>query len=193
MDKALTRTARYLGLGGAASIVFGVIVLVWPGISLVALTALFGAFAFVYGTFAVGGGLTLIAHKSTEWVPYMLGGVAGILIGVVTYLHPGVTVLALTYLVAAWAFVIGVVEIMAAIDLWGQVPGTPWMAVGGAMSVVFGVLVAFWPGAGLMAILWLIAFYAILGGILRLVASYRIHQFHTEVKSAIGGIQPTAG
>lgn len=193
MDKALTRTARFLGVGGAAAIVFGAIVLLWPGISLVALTALFGAFAFVYGTFAVGAGLTLLAHKSTEWVPYVLGGVAGIVLGVITFLHPGVTVLVLTYLIAAWAFVVGVVEIMGAIDLRGEAPGTPWMAAGGAMSIIFGVLVAFWPGAGIMAILWLIGFYAILGGILRLVASYRIHQFHSEVKSAIGSIQPTAG
>ncbi len=193
MDRALTRTARYLGVGGIAAIVFGAIVLLWPGISLVALTALFGAFAFVYGTFAVGAGLTLLAHKSTEWVPYMLGGVGGIVIGVLTFLHPAVTVLALTYLIAAWAFVVGVVEIMGAIDLRGEVPGTLWMAVGGALSIIFGVLVAFWPGTGLMAILWLIGLYAILGGILRLVASYQIHQFHRAVKSTFGGIQPTAG
>jgi len=191
MDTALTRSSRFLGVGGVASIVFGVIVLFWPGISLVALTALFGAFAFVYGTFAVGAGLTMLAHKSTEWVPYMLGGAAGIVLGVITFLHPGVTVLVLTYLVAAWAFVIGVAEIMGAIDLWGEVPGTALMAVGGAMSIVFGLLVAFWPGAGLMAILWLVGFYAILGGILRLVASYQVHQFHSDVKAAFGGIQPT--
>src|SRR5581483_3539942 len=103
MDKLLTRTARFLAVGGAASMVFGVIVLLWPGISLVALTALFGAFAFVYGAFAVGAGLTLLAHRSTEWVPYMLGGLAGVLVGVITFLHPAVTVLVLTYLVAAWA------------------------------------------------------------------------------------------
>src|SRR5690349_16720181 len=109
MDKALRRTARFLGVGGVASIVFGVVVLLWPGISLVALTALFGAFAFVYGTFAVGAGLTLLVHKSTEWVPYMLGGAAGILLGVITFLHPAVTVLVLAYLIAAWAFVVGVV------------------------------------------------------------------------------------
>jgi len=193
MDKALTRTARYLAVGGVAWIVFGAIVLFWPGVSLVALTALFGAFVFVYGTFAVGSGLTLLAHKRTDWVAYIVGGLAGIVIGVITFLHPAVTVLALTYLVAAWAFIIGVVEIMGAIEVWGVVPGAAWTAVGGVLSIIFASVVAFWPGAGLMAILWLIAFYAILGGMLRLVASYRIHQFHSEVKAAIGGMQPTAG
>ncbi len=191
MDKALTRTARFLGVGGVASIVFGVIVLLWPGVSLVALTALFGAFAFVYGTLAAGAGLTLLAHKSSEWVPYTLGGLAGIVIGFLTFLHPGVTVLVLTYLIASWAFVVGVVEIMGAIDLRGEVPGTAWLGVGGALSIIFGALVAFWPGAGLLTILWLIGLYAILGGILRLVASYQIHQFHSDVKSAIGSGQPT--
>jgi len=191
MDKLMTRSARFLAVGGIASIVFGAIVLLWPGISLVALTALFGGLAVVYGVFAVGTGFTLLAHRSTEWVPYIVGGLAGIMVGVITFLHPSVTVLVLTYLIAAWAFVVGVVEIMGSIDLWGEIPGAAWLAVGGALSIVFAVLVAFWPGAGLFAILWLIGFYAILGGVLRLVASYRIHQFRGEVKSVLGRVQPT--
>src|SRR5579871_3901782 len=121
MDKTLTRAARFLGIGGVASIMFGVIVLLWPGISLVAMTALFGAFALVYGSFAIGAGLTLLANRSTNWVPYMLGGIAGVLISVITFLHPVVTDLVLTYLFATWALVIGAVEIFAAVDMWGEV------------------------------------------------------------------------
>lgn len=189
MDRVMTRTARFLAVGGVASIVFGLIVLLWPGISLVALTALFGAFAFVYGSFALGVGLTLIAHKSTDWVPYVVGGAAGIVIAAITFLHPAVTLLVLTYVVAAWALVIGGVEIVGAIDMWGEVDGAFWLALGGAFSIVFGIIVAIQPGAGLLAILWLIGLYAILGGATRLVAAYRIHQFHGEVKSAVGALR----
>lgn len=191
MDKALTRMSRLLGVAGAASIVFGVTVLLWPGISLLSLTLLFGAFAFVYGTFAIGAGLYLLAHRSTEWAPYVAGGAAGVIIGVITYLHPGITDLTLVYLVAAWAFVIGVFEIMAAIDMRGMLPGAGWLGLGGALSVLFAIVVAFRPGAGMLAILWLIGFYAILAGVTRLVAAYRIHQFHGDVKAVGAAIRPT--
>jgi uncharacterized membrane protein HdeD (DUF308 family) len=191
MDKALTRMSRLLAVAGVASIVFGATVLLWPGISLLSLTLLFGAFAFVYGTFAVGQGLYLLAHRSTEWVPYVAAGVAGVIIGVITYLDPGITDLTLVYLVAAWAFVIGVFEIVAAIDMRGTLPGAVWVGLAGALSVVFGIVVAFRPGAGMLAILWVIGFYGILAGVTRLVAAYRIHQFHGDVKSVATAIRPT--
>jgi uncharacterized membrane protein HdeD (DUF308 family) len=191
IDIGVKRMARWLGVAGVASIVFGVILLLWPGISLVALTALFGAFAFVFGAFAFGAGLNLLAHKSTEWVPYIVGGLAGVLIGVITFLHPGITALTLAYLIAAWAFVVGVFEIVAAIEMWGALPGAVWLAIGGALSIVFGILVAWRPGAGLLAIVWLIGLYAILGGIARLIAAYRIHQVRRELKAAAGATRPT--
>lgn len=191
IDTGIKRMARWLGVAGAASLVFGVILLLWPGISLVALTALFGAFAFVYGAFAFGAGLNLIAHRSTAWVPYVIGGLTGVVIGVVTFLDPAITALTLAYLIAAWAFVVGVFEIVAGIEMWGELPGAVWLAVGGALSIVFGILVAWRPGAGLLAIVWLIGIYAILGGIAQVVGAYRIHQFRSQVKAAAGATQPT--
>ena len=190
MDKALSRGSRYLGLAGVAAIVFGVICLVWPGVSLLALTALFGAFAFVYGAFAVGAGLNMVAHRSTDWVPYVLGGLAGVAIGAVTFFYPGLTALTLVYFIAAWAIITGVFEIMAGIDLRGEVSGAVWLAVSGALSVVFGAVVAIWPGTGALAILWLIGIYAILGGGMRLFAAYQIYRVRNEAKAAVGAMQP---
>jgi uncharacterized membrane protein HdeD (DUF308 family) len=190
MDTALKRTARYLAFAGVGAIVFGVIVLVWPGISLVALTALFGAFAFVYGILAVGGGLNLLAHRSTNWVPFVLGGLAGIGIGVVTFFAPGMTALALVYFIAIWAIVTGVFEIVAAIDMYGEVSGAAWIGAAGALSIVFGGIVAIWPGTGALAILWLIGAYAVVGGIARLVAAYRIHEFRSEARAVVGALRP---
>jgi len=190
MDKALTRMSRSLAVAGIVSIVFGVTVLLWPGISLLSLTLLFGAFAFVYGTFAIGAGLYLLAHRSTEWAPYVAAGVAGVIIGVITYLHPGITDLTLVYLVGAWAFVIGAFDILAAIDMRGTFPGAMWLGLTGALSVVFAIVVAFRPGAGMLAILWVIGFYGILAGVTRLVAAYRIHQFHGDVKAVTTSMRP---
>jgi uncharacterized membrane protein HdeD (DUF308 family) len=193
MEMALKRSARVLGVGGVALIVFGAIVLIWPGISLVALTALFGALAFVYGAFAVASGLYLLAHRSTDWVPYIVGGAAGVLIGVITFLQPQITVLTLTYLIAAWAFVVGVFQIAAGVDVWGEVPGAVWLAIGGAISIAFGILVAWRPGTGLLAILWLIGLYAILVGVSQLIGAYLIHQYRGDLKAAVGAPRPTGG
>ena len=190
MDKALKRSARYLAFAGVASIVFGIVVLVWPGISLVALTSLFGAFAFVYGTIAVAGGLNLLAHRSTDWVPFVVGGLVGIGIGVVTFFSPAITALTLIYFIAMWAIITGVFEIVAAIDMYGEVNGAIWIGVGGALSIVFGGIVAIWPGTGALAILWLIGFYAIAGGVARLIAAYRIHEFRSAAKSVVGALRP---
>jgi len=190
MDIALKRTARYLAFAGVAAIVFGVVVLVWPGISLVALTTLFGAFAFVFGTLAVGGGLNLLAHRSTEWVPFVLAGVVGVGIGVVTFFTPGITALALVYFIAIWAVMTGVFEIVVAIDMHDEVSGTTWIGVAGVLSIAFGAIVAIWPGSGALAILWLIGFYAIVAGVTRLFAAYRIHEFRSDAKAVVGALRP---
>lgn len=182
MDRALKRSSRFLGLSGLAAIVFGVLVLIWPGISLIAMIALFGAFAFVYGAFFLASGLNLLAHRSTEWVPYVLGGLAGIGIGAATFFRPGITALALVYLIAAWAVVTGVFEIVAAVDLHSEMKGEWLLGLAGALSIVFGALVAIRPGAGVLAILWLIGIYAIVTGIMRVVFAVWLHTAGGEMR-----------
>jgi uncharacterized membrane protein HdeD (DUF308 family) len=182
LEKAMSRSAVYLGLAGVVSVVFGVVTLFWPGITLVALTALFGAFTLVYGAFALGSGLNLLAHRSTEWVPYILGGLAGVVIGAVTFFSPSLTDLTLLYFIAAWAIVVGVFEIIASIDVRDMVKGAGWLAASGGLSIAFGVIVAIRPGSGALAILWLIGGYAIVAGAIRMFAAYRIRAVEKDVK-----------
>jgi uncharacterized membrane protein HdeD (DUF308 family) len=189
VERFLSRGSLYLALGGLASVVFGVICLVYPGISLLALTALFGALALVYGSFALGGGLNMLAHRSTDWVPYVLGGLAGIAVGAITFFYPSLTALTLIYFIAAWAIITGVFEIVAGIDFRTTVNGAVWLAVSGALSVVFGAIVALRPGSGALAILWLIGIYAILGGGARLFAAYQVYRVRREAKSAVGAME----
>ncbi len=185
LERAISRSAVYLGVGGVASIAFGAITLFWPGISLVALTALFGAFTLVYGAFALASGLNLLTHRSTEWVPYVLGGLAGVVVGVITFFDPGLTDLTLIYVIAAWAIIVGVFEIIASLDLRDAVKGAGWLTASGVLSIAFGVLVAARPGTGALAILWLIGIYAIVGGATRLYAAYRMHRVDSDVKQAV--------
>lgn len=192
MDRVMTRSGRFLAVGGVASVVLGLSALIWPGLSLAAFTALFGAFALVYGIGAIGTGLTLASRKSTEWVPFIVGGIGAVVISAITFLYPGVTDLALIYLVGAFAFATGVMQILAAMDIWGEVNGAAWLGLGGLASIVFGIIVAFHPGAGLLAMLWVFGVYAIAGGVSQLVASYRIHQFRGEVKAVAAAMRPSA-
>src|SRR5439155_25679589 len=126
--------------GGLAVIAFVAVVLIWPGISLLALVALFGAFALVYGLIFLAQGLNLVAERRTGWVPYVVGGLAGVAIGAITFFRPGVTALVLVYYIAAWAIVTGIFEIVAAVDLDGEARGGRLLALTGVVSIVFGVL-----------------------------------------------------
>jgi uncharacterized membrane protein HdeD (DUF308 family) len=177
IDKTLKRSSRMLAFMGVASIAFGVIVAVWPGISLLALLALFGAFALVTGALSVGAGLEHIAERRTDWVPYLLTGLCGIAVGLITFFRPGVTGVVLLYLIAGFAIVTGTFSIAAAFDLWDETNHQSWMlGLSGLLSIAFGILIAVYPVSGALAILWLIAFYAIVVGTVELIYAVRIHQ-----------------
>jgi Short repeat of unknown function (DUF308) len=92
------------------------------------------------------------------------GGLAGVAIGAVTFLRPGITALALVYLIAGWAIITGVFEVVAAVDLHSEVRSSWWLGITGVLSILFGALIGIQPGAGVLAILWVIGFYAILAG-----------------------------
>ncbi|HEX8918742.1 MAG TPA: DUF308 domain-containing protein [Chloroflexota bacterium] len=183
MYNALVRNTRLLALSGVAAIAFGVLALVWPNLTFVALLALFGAFAFVIGAFTLGEGLNLLAERQTYWVSHVIGGLAGIAVGAATYLHPGWTALTLVYLIAFWAIITGIFEVVAAIDLAGQLDGDWMLGLSGALSVAFGTLVALYPRSGALSIIWIIGLYAILDGIVRLYLAYHVNQVESRIHS----------
>jgi uncharacterized membrane protein HdeD (DUF308 family) len=193
MTKAVTRISTLLAISGVSAIVFGLALFIWPGMSLEALVALFGAFALLYGTLVLGMGLYLLAHRSSDWVPFTLNGLAGLAIGISTYLFPGITALAAVYLIAGWAIVTGVFEIVAAIDMREMVSDAVWIGVSGALSVLFGLVIAAFPGAGVLTILWLIGAYSIAAGIPRVAAAYRIRKLASNVESATGAVRSAVG
>jgi uncharacterized membrane protein HdeD (DUF308 family) len=174
-----------MALSGVASVAFGIIALVWPNLTFVALLALFGVYALFLGFFSVAAGLNFLAERQTYWIPYVLGGAAGIAIGAVTFLRPGITALTLVYVIAAWAIITGVFEILASIDLAGQLDGDWMLGLAGILSVAFGVLVALYPRSGALSIIWLIGLYAILVGVTRVVVAYRLNSSGKEVRAAL--------
>ena len=190
MYNALVRNTRYLALSGVAAVAFGVIALVWPNLTFVALLALFGAFAFVTGAFTLGEGLNLLTERQTNWVPYVLGGITGIAVGAVTFLWPGISALTLVYLIAFWAITTGVFEFIASLELAGQLDGDWMLGLSGILSVAFGVLVALYPRSGALSIIWIIGLYAIAAGVSRLALAYRLNSAGSHLRATF---QPSTG
>ncbi len=168
----LFRNWWLLLLRGIAAIVFGIVTWLMPGISLAVLVLLFGAYALVDGILAVWMAITgRGAHE--HWWALLLWGLVGIGAGILTFLAPQITALVLLFYIAIWAIATGVLEITAAIRLRREVPGEWVLVLAGLASVAFGVLLVARPEAGALALLWLIASYAIVFGVLLVILSLK--------------------
>ncbi len=162
-----------LVLRGIFALIFGLIALVWPGLTLAALVILFGAYSFADGIFAL---IAAIQHKDRV-APLILEGIAGLAAAVVTFLWPAITALALLYVIAAWAIVTGVMELVAAFKLHRALANEFLLGLSGVASIVFGVLLIFRPDAGALAVTWLIGAYALVFGALLLALGLRMYKF----------------
>jgi uncharacterized membrane protein HdeD (DUF308 family) len=158
-------------LRGLAALALGVFAFVWPGTTLAALILVFAFYAVFDGVLAVMAGL---GTSGTQRLWFLIGGVAGIAVGVLTFFYPNATAVALVLLIGAWAIVTGVAEIVAAYTLRRVITREWLLALSGVLSVAFGVLLVASPGSGALALLWLIGFYAILAGITYLAAGLRL-------------------
>jgi uncharacterized membrane protein HdeD (DUF308 family) len=158
---------------GIAAVVFGVVAFVLPGATLLAVIFIWGAYAVIDGAFALY--MTyLTARQGRRWWPYLLEGVVGVGAGAVAFGSPGLTALALLYLIAAWAIVTGIVEVVAAVEMRTLIQNEWLLGVAGVLSVVFGVLVAIQPDAGALAVVWIIGTYALLFGIALIGLAFRV-------------------
>jgi len=161
-----------LALRGVIAILFGLAALLRPGIALEALILLFGAYALVDGVFAIVGVFGGTRGGTPRWL-LLIEGVASILAGLIAFFLPGLTAFLLLYLIAAWAIITGISEIAMAIRLRQEISGEWALIVGGALSVLFGVILAvIGPLAGLLSLIWLIGVYALAFGVLILITAF---------------------
>ena len=156
-----------------AAVIFVILAFIWPGMTINVLIILFAAYALVDGVSTI---ITAISHRQTNdrWWVMLIQGLIGIAAGVVAFLNPGMTALVLLYFIAVWAIITGVTEIIAAIRLRKEIEGEWLLALGGALSVLFGLLLIIFPGSGVLAVIWLIAGYSIIFGILLIVLGFRL-------------------
>jgi len=175
----LFRNWWVLLLRGLVAIAFGVLIWFQPGISLTALVLLFGAYSMADGILGVWTAIAGRKEHESWWV-LLLGGLLGIGVGVLTFLAPGITALVLLFYIAIWAIATGVLGIVAAIHLRKEIEGEWWLILSGLASVVFGAILMAKPGVGALAVLWLIATYAIVFGVLLVILAFKARSFVSE-------------
>ncbi len=165
----------WIALRGLCALIFGLLALVMPAATLAVLVLLWGAYALVDGVLALVAGVRMREHGKPLW-PLIIVGLVGIAAGIVTFFWPGVTALTLIFIIGSWAIAIGVFQVMAAIRLRKQIQGEWVHALSGLLSIVFGLLVVLRPGAGAIALTWLIGWFAICFGVLLLVVAFRLRK-----------------
>jgi uncharacterized membrane protein HdeD (DUF308 family) len=173
MQARLTYNWTAIALRGVVAIAFGILALLLPGLTLAVLILLFAAYALVDGVSHVITGIRQQAGGRPDWL-MIAAGILAIVAGIIAAVLPGITALALLTLIGAWVIVTGVMEVAAAYRLRKEISGEWLLALDGIVSIVFGIYLWVFPGAGAMTLVWLIAFYAIFSGVMLLALAWRM-------------------
>ena len=171
----LARNWGWIVLRGVAAILFGVLSIARPGITLEFLVLLFGAYALLDGVLALAAGVRI-----RMWSLGLIG-VLGLAAGICTFIWPGMTALVLLAFIGGWALAIGVFQVVAAIRFRAVIQNEWLLVLSGVLSIAFGVLMLLRPGAGALAVVWTIAWYAILFGVLHLILGFRLRGLAASV------------
>ncbi|HKX53995.1 MAG TPA: HdeD family acid-resistance protein [Nitrosospira sp.] len=172
MNELLSKSWRSLALRGFISLVFGILAAFWPGITLLWLLVMFAAYALIQG---VASAVAAVQNRKTnpDWWLMLLWGLVGIGAGVIAFMLPNLTAVVLVLVIGATALASGIVDMVMSVRLRKVIRGETLLFLNGLISVAFGVFVFFFPGAGALALVWLIAMYAIVSGLLLLALAWR--------------------
>jgi uncharacterized membrane protein HdeD (DUF308 family) len=189
MLATLTRHWWAVALRGVAAVLFGLMALIWPGITLIVLVALFGAYVLVDGVMAIATAIGRGPGVPRAWL--IVEGVADIVVGVLTFTWPGITTMVLLWVIAAWAIVTGAIEIVNAVRLRRELHGEWLLALGGVLSVLFGIALVVWPVVGALGLVMLIGAYAVVFGVALIALATRLRRANRGA-GEIGGIHRAA-
>jgi uncharacterized membrane protein HdeD (DUF308 family) len=159
---------------GIAAIVFGILAVMMPGLTVLTLAIIWGAYAIVDGAFALIYGARGGGRK--RWT-YVIVGLIGVIAGLVAFFWPGETAIILVMIIGFWACATGIFEIIYAIQ-YRHAIAHPWaVGISGLLSAGVGFFFAMFPGAGALSLIWVIAAYAILYGVLMIVAAFQLRRW----------------
>jgi uncharacterized membrane protein HdeD (DUF308 family) len=170
---------------GIAALLFGAAALIWPDITVWALVALFGAFVLVHGVVTIAAVVTdAPATRGRRWW-LVVQGVLSVAAGIVTFVWPDITGLALLYVIAAWAAATGFMELAGAVLLRREMRHEWVLGLSGLLSIAFAVLLVITPGTGALVITWLIGWYAVVYGVLLLALAWRLRKLQPALDRSI--------
>ncbi len=183
ITEVLARKWWAIALRGTAAIIFGILALFTPTVTLAALVLLYGSYALADGFFNI---IAAASGRSgaRPWWALLLGGLASVTAGLVTFLMPGLTALVLVYLIATWAVLRGVLELIAAARLRKEIANEWWLGLSGVLSIVFGALLMLAPGAGAVALVLWIGAYALVVGAVLIALGVRLRGLRAEARAA---------
>jgi uncharacterized membrane protein HdeD (DUF308 family) len=175
-----------VALRGVIGILFGIGAFVWPGATLAALVIVFGAYVFVDGIFAVAAGIGMRRQLNLWWL-VLLEGVAGIILGLLTFRSPDITALILLSFIAAWSIITGIFEIATALRLRKLIANQWLLILSGVVSIIFGILLIAQPSAGAISIVWLLGGHALIFGMLTLMLALRLRGMREKLGRRAAG------
>jgi uncharacterized membrane protein HdeD (DUF308 family) len=180
-ERALARIWKVMAFRGAVAIAFAAVIVIWPSIGLTALIALFGAFALVSGIATIAGAFSVpLPRNRRTWL--VIEGLLGIAVGVVVFIWPGLSALGLLYAIAAWVIAVGIFEIGLAFELPLSGRRSLLLGLGGLLSIAFGVIMFADPGPGAIALLALIAAFALVSGVMQVVFAFELRRVVGELE-----------
>ena len=172
MSALLAQNWWAIALRGVFAIIFGIIALLMPGATMLALVLLFAAYLLVDSIFAIIAALRA-ARRHERWGWLIFEGIVDLVTGVIAVVWPLITIVAFVFLMGAWAIVTGALLLGASYRL--NIPHGRWlMALAGAISVIWGVLLIIWPLIGALVLTWWMAAYALIFGVAMLVLAFRL-------------------
>jgi uncharacterized membrane protein HdeD (DUF308 family) len=166
---------RALALRGLVALLFGLVVLFWPGLVLAVLALLFGIYAVVDGAITFVPALRSSERGARRWLPLSEGAV-GVIAGLIALLLSGMSANGLVYVIVGWALATGVLKILTAIVLRAEVENGWLLAGSGALSVLFGVLLAALAGSDVPFLAPLIGAFAVIVGLALIVFAFRLRE-----------------
>lgn len=178
MSTVLARNWWLVALRGVFAILFGVIAFVAPGAFVLSLVLFFSAYMLVDGICGIVASVRA-AQKHERWGLLLAEGVLDIIVGVAAFLVPAAAVWAFVYLVAFWALISGGLMLAAAFKLHAHY-GRWWLALGGVISLLFGVALLINPGMSALVLTWWLGGYAVAFGVMLLILAFRLRGRHDD-------------
>jgi uncharacterized membrane protein HdeD (DUF308 family) len=187
MSGVLAENWWAIALRGVLAILFGIIAFAAPGATILSLVLLFSAYMLVDGVFAIVAAVRA-ARRHERWGLLVLEGIANIAVGIIVFLWPGLTVVAFVLWMAVWSIISGALMVGASFQLKGD-HGRGWLAVGGIVSIIYGILLAIAPLIGAIVLTWWLGAYAFVFGAALIALAFQL-KARKDQGPSVGTAQP---